>query len=121
MSQGVIKTWIEIITANAEPGSIKEWDISPKPPEEFQVRVCVLNCEDVETMDFEGTTDAFCRGYFDNKDVQETETHFRCTDGRPDFQYRLIYKVQVPRKDYRYTLQIYDKDFFKSNDIIGEI
>jgi hypothetical protein len=64
MSQGVIKTWVEIVQGNAEPGSIQEWDISPKPPQEFEVRVCVLNCEDVLTMDLEGTTDAFCRGYF---------------------------------------------------------
>lgn len=72
-------------------------------------------------MDLEGTTDAFCRGYFTQKDIQETETHYRCTNGCPDFEYRLIYKVEIPRKDYRYTLQIYDKDFFKSNDIIGEV
>lgn len=104
MSQGVIKTWVEIVAANTEPGLIKEWDISPRPPEEFEVRVCVLNCKDVAIVDAEGTTDAFCRGYFDMKDVQETETHYRNTDGKPDFEYRLIYKFAFPAKDYRYTL-----------------
>jgi len=27
--------------------------------------------------------------------------------------------VEYPRKDYRYTVQAFDRDFFKSNDIIG--
>jgi Ca2+-dependent lipid-binding protein len=73
-------------------------------------------------MDFEGTSDVFCRGFFDSKeDVQETDTHYRNQDGKPDFQYRLIYKMQYPRKnnDYKFTLQMYDRDFFKSNDMIG--
>ena len=30
-----------------------------------------------------------------------------------------MYRKNVPSKDYRYTLQCYDRDFFKSNDIIG--
>jgi hypothetical protein len=37
-------------------------------------------------MDFEGTSDVFCRGFFDSKeDVQETDTHYRNQDGKPDF------------------------------------
>ena len=27
--------------------------------------------------------------------------------------------MEHPRKDYRLTVQAYDRDFFKSNDIIG--
>lgn len=29
-------------------------------------------------MDVEGTSDVFIRSYFDNKDAQETDTHYRC-------------------------------------------
>jgi hypothetical protein len=37
-------------------------------------------------VDAEGCTDAYFRGYFDTKeDVQETDTHFRNQDGKPDF------------------------------------
>lgn len=28
--------------------------------------------------------------------------------------------MKHPRKDYTFTLQAYDRDFFKSNDIIGD-
>lgn len=72
-------------------------------------------------MDSEGTSDVYFRGFFDTKeDVQETDTHFRCSDGKPDFQYRMIFDLHVPRKEYKFSLQAYDRDFFKSNDIIGE-
>ena len=30
-----------------------------------------------------------------------------------------MFREKCPRKDYRFTLQAYDRDFFKSNDIIG--
>jgi C2 domain len=56
-------------------------------------------------MDVEGTSDVYCRAYFDSKEeVHETDTHFRCQNGKASFNYRLVY----------------DRDFFKSNDIIGE-
>lgn len=80
ISQGTVKMWVEIDHVNV-PAEMKkkEWDISPKPPVDLELRVCVLNCKDIPMMDAEGTVDAFCRGYFDTKeDVQETDTHFRC-------------------------------------------
>jgi len=32
----------------------------------------------------------------------------------------LVFRIKIPRKDYKFQLQAYDRDFFKSNDIIGE-
>lgn len=73
------------------------------------------------SMDYEGTSDVYIRGFFDsNEDVQETDTHFRCQDGKPDFQYRMIFKQSHPSKFSLLTLQAYDRDFFKSNDLIGQ-
>lgn len=72
-------------------------------------------------MDWEGTSDVFFRAFFDpNEDVQETETHYRNQDGKPDFQYRLKYRLKVPYKNYKFSIQAFDRDFFKSNDMIGE-
>ena len=113
--------WLDIRRVSAPPGSVKDWDISPKPPVELEIRVCVLNCKDIPMMDAEGTCDAFCRGFFDSKeDVQETDTHFRNQDGKPDFQYRLLFNVKYPRKDYKFHLQAFDLDFFTGNELIGE-
>jgi len=72
-------------------------------------------------MDAEGTSDVYGRAFFDSKEeVHETDTHYRCENGKASFNYRLIYHVKHPRKDYKMTLQLYDRDFFKSNDIIGD-
>jgi hypothetical protein len=72
-------------------------------------------------MDVEGTCDTFFRGFFDtNEEIQETDTHYRNQDGRPDFQYRLKYKVHYPKTVSQFTIQGYDKDFFSSNEMFGE-
>jgi Ca2+-dependent lipid-binding protein len=121
LSQGVVKLWVEINPVSLKPEDVPLWDIAPRPPQELEVRICVFNATDIKMMDWEGTSDVFFRGFIDSKeDVQETDTHFRNQDGKPDFQYRLIYRIKVPRKDYKFTLQAYDRDIFKSNDIIGE-
>ena len=71
-------------------------------------------------MDDEGTSDVYIRVFFDSrKDALETDTHYRCQTGDASFNYRLLYNITHPRKDYRMTVQAYDRDFFKSNDVIG--
>ena len=65
---------------------VDTWDIREKPPEIFEVRICVFNADEIPMADIEGTSDAFFRGFFDTaEDVQETDTHYRNQDGKPDF------------------------------------
>lgn len=74
-------------------------------------------------MDAEGTSDVFIRSFFDSRECsKETDTHFRCQTGKASFNYRLLFDMKYPRKknDYDLQIQAYDRDFFKSNDIIGE-
>lgn len=113
--------WVEINPANCKPEDVPIlYDISQKPPEEFQMRVCVFDTRDIKMMDDEGTSDVFIRCFFDSKkDALETDTHYRCQTGSASFNYRLMYKITHPRSDYRFTIQAYDRDFFKSNDMIG--
>lgn len=69
--------WTEIIPTN-KLHEHPQWDISDRPPEEFEVRVCIFNATDVKIMDVEGTSDVYFRSFFDpNEDVQETDTHYR--------------------------------------------
>jgi len=121
VSQGQLKMWIEINPSKVEPeNEAKLWDISQKPPHTYMMRVCIFGTEDIKMMDDEGTSDVFFRCFFDSKkDALETDTHYRCQTGKASFNYRLNYKIEFPRKDYRFTIQSYDRDFFKSNDIIG--
>jgi hypothetical protein len=69
----------------------------------------------------EGTSDVFIKAYMDDKDKKETDTHFRCNNGKASFNYRLLYNVKAPAKHYLFTLQTWDRDLFKSNDAIGEV
>jgi hypothetical protein len=45
--------------------SPKLWDITEKPAEEFEIRVCVFSAQNIPMMDLEGTSDVFFKGYFD--------------------------------------------------------
>lgn len=124
MSQGTVVCWTEILKVN-EPAETQPqiWDITSKPDYAIEIRIAVHNCEDIPMMDAEGTSDVFIKGFFDkDEEVQETDTHFRNQDGKPDFQYRWIFKTTYPRpKDItKFTLEAYDRDFFKSNDMIGQ-
>jgi len=89
--------------------------------EEFEVRVVVWDTLDVVMADVEGTSDVYIRAFFDPKDDKETDTHFRCTTGKASFNYRLKFTVNDKRKNgYQLNLQVYDKDFFSANEILGE-
>lgn len=126
VSQGVVKCWVEIHPTSIPADQIAPiYDISQKPDEEFEVRFVVFDTVDVIAMDVEGTSDVYCRAFFDSKkETHETDTHFRCSDGKASFNYRLVYRIKVSdtkKNNYVLTLQLYDRDFFKSNDIIGEV
>lgn len=83
VAQGTLKMWIEIndptVPKEKQP---KLWDISEKPAETFEVRVCIFDAKDVKMLDGADTFDAFFRVHLDSeKDSLETDTHFRCQDG----------------------------------------
>jgi len=120
VSQGVFKCWVEINPAKVAPEDEEPiYDISKKPDEEFEVRVVIWDTKEIKMMDEEGTSDVYIRCFFDSKNALETDCHYRCQDGKASFNYRLVFREKHPRKDYRFNIQAYDRDFFKSNDIIG--
>ena len=95
-----------------------------RPAVPVEVRICIFDTLKIKMMDDDGCSDVFIRTFFDSKEaVKETDTHFRCQDGKASFNYRLIFDITHPRKknDYSLNVQAYDRDFFKSNDIIGEV
>jgi len=120
MSQGVVKLWVEIWPTAIPMNEIPIFDISPKPVENFEVRVVVWDTIDIAMMDAEGTSDVFFRIFFDSNHDKETDCHYRCQNGKASFNYRLLFDATYPQKEYKLTVQAYDRDFFKSNDLIGE-
>lgn len=85
------------------------------------MRCVIWDTKDVVPFDvFEGMSDVFFRCFFDTKDAKETDTHFRCSDGKASFNYRLLFNHKAPNENYNFSVQCWDRDFFCSNDLIGE-
>lgn len=124
--QGTVKMWLEIHpTSISTKGTGKVYDTHPQPEREYQVRVVVYDTDgiDVEKCDVEGMADIYVRAFFDQKDIKETDTHYRCSTGKASFNYRLLFDVTAPKAGppHTITLQTWDRDLFKSNDFIGEV
>lgn len=83
------------------------------------MRVVIWGAEDI-TADDTGMADAFVRCFMDQDQIIETDTHFRCQDTNPNWNYRLLFDLEHPRKDYNFSIQLFDKDFFTPNKILGE-
>jgi hypothetical protein len=59
--------WVEIHPTSIPMSEVAIWDTKAKPAEEFEVRVCVFDTVDIKCMDAEGTSDVYCRAFFDSK------------------------------------------------------
>ena len=71
--------------------------------------------------DFEGVSDVFIRSYVDDDDKKDTDTHFRCSNGKASFNYRILFDVKSPRENpLLLVMQAWDFDLFKSNDYLCE-
>lgn len=122
IGQGTIRLWVEIHSTAIPLNEIPLWDLTPRPHEMFEARICIFNTEGVICNDAEGMSDVYVRAFFDsNEEAKETDTHYRCGDGKASFNYRLLFNVKHPRKDYSLTVQLYDRDLFSSNDVLGEV
>ena len=79
ISQGVIKKWCEINEMASKKSNEPAQDIQPEPSVELEGRLIIWKTKDVECMDWEGTSDIFCRTYLeDPKNEHFTDTHWRC-------------------------------------------
>lgn len=79
------------------------WQLETEPKNALEVRLCVLSGDDWPDMDFEGTNDAYIKVYIENPDgtlqICETDTHYRCNNGKPSFNYRLKFNIETPLPD----------------------
>ena len=72
--------------------------MQPEPKKDYQLRLSIFGTQNVPMEDLEGTSDVFVRAWINEKDKRETDTHWRCSDGSPSFNYRLLFDVQAPKK-----------------------
>lgn len=113
--------WVEIEPNNKEASRAqKVWDVAAEPELDYELRLSVFNTKDVPNVDAEGCSDVFIKAYIDDKNKKETDTHYRCKNGKASFNYRLVYNVKAPRKSYLLVMQAWDRDLFSENDYICE-
>lgn len=119
LNQGIIDLWVDIDPANKLNDVGKVWNIAAEPEQEFEVRLAIFRCEGVPMEDIEETSDVYIRCFISEQDKQETDTHYRCTTGSPSFNYRLLFNVKTPEtRQFVLTMQAWDRDLLKSNDLI---
>lgn len=120
ITQGVVKCWVEINQNDSKKANQEPMCIAPQPVEDFEVRIVIWKGENIEARDWEGTSDVFFRCFFDPDQDVETDTHWRCSTGKPNFNYRLKVPIKSLKDQYMLTIQGWDKDIIASNDLIGE-
>ena len=104
VSQGTVKLFAEIIPVSIDIRNFPTFDISPKPSDQYEIRVAVFETKELKMMDVEGTTDGFIKAFFTPNNAKETDTHYRNQNGNCSFTYRLLYKFNHPAKsneDYK--------------------
>ena len=114
--QGNILLWVEIFdkidSINTEP-----WNITPEPPSKLEIRLVIWEAKDMID-DEKDIADIYINAYIDQKDKQSTDIHFRCQNGNPSFNWRIVLQLEVPRVNNILTLQCYDKDIFSRDDFM---
>eukprot|EP01083_Nonionella_stella_P294532 1001194_1 len=122
-SQGTLQMWVEVMTTD-EARKHPMVNITPPPPAPFEMRVIVWGCRDVTINDtFTHANDLYVTGALDVEGLkpQCTDTHARSHDGAGNFNWRMKFPVELPMKrDARFRLQVWDKDYFSPNDSISE-
>lgn len=119
--QGRVRLWVDIVPDHLK-SEYQQYDITPRPPDEFEIRVCVFNATGVKMMDAEGTSDVYFQAYLDDpKAVQATDTHYRCQDGDASFNYRLKLPYKSTKSSSKLlTVKCFDLDFLLRDDFIGQ-
>lgn len=119
LEKGRLKLWLEIIPVKNIDEVNLVWDLTPRPPCKYELRVVVWEVEGVPCQDVEDCSDLFITGLIGN-DKQKTDTHFRSQNGSGSFNWRMVWDVELPLNDPSITFQVWDKDYFSPNDFIAE-
>lgn len=97
LEQGKLMMWVEIFDPKkAVPEPI---DITPLPPQPFELRVIVWNAKDVtlneKNIFGNQMSDIYVKGWLENvDDSQFTDIHYRSLNGEGNFNWRMLFKFK---------------------------
>jgi hypothetical protein len=117
---GVLQVWVDILDP-AKSRDYPEVDIEPPPPQPFQCRVIIWRTWGVPAHDvFTDQNDLYVRCWLEGKPAQSTDVHRWCKTGCGSFNWRMIFETEVPCKDPILHVQMWDQDYLKPNELIGQ-
>ena len=124
-SRGNCRLWVEIFP-KSQIGNFENWNISPRPSTDLELRVVIWDAHDVPSSDFEDVSDIYVSAGLPSFNVEaRTDTHYRAQNQYGSFNWRLIFKLKIDQflkpEDFRIDFKIYDKDFLKRNDYIADV
>jgi len=120
--QGWVRLWTEVLPkdeAGGKDSKYPKYDITPKPEEEFELRVVVWECKEIPLVDAEGCVDIYWTFKIGDTTLK-TDTHIRSQNGKGSFNWRLVFPLKLPLKQHQITIQVWDKDLLSKDDFIAE-
>jgi hypothetical protein len=95
--QGKLEMWLEIMTTQEAPTVPKAILQAPKP-DPWQIRIIVWRSIEVPLPEFKYFTDMFITVLPMGYEQRATDVHPAVTDGNGNFNYRLIWDIDLPTK-----------------------
>ncbi|XP_042241541.1 myoferlin-like isoform X2 [Homarus americanus] len=147
LPQGQLKLWIDLFPASSQPLP-PPVDITPRQAHKYMLRVVVYNVyeaplQETSFIGGEMMSDVYVKGWLQGtSNVQKTDIHHRCLDGEANFNWRLVYNLEMleaeqvmivehkehpwslhttqQRRPPQLTLQLWDSDLIASDDYLSE-